>query len=217
MPDPFARLIPDARAFLAELAVHNSRDWFAGQKNRYDTTVKAPAQLLLDQVAYDLGRQTGVPLTPKLFRPQRDVRFSKDKTPYHTHLHMMWSIGGSGPKQPALFFGLSPDYVKIGGGIMGFDKTTLTGWRNAVDGPFGDQVHQVLDDLAMLGLAAAEPELKRIPAPFGKDTRHGDLLRRKSLTLWRDVPDARFGAPQAALSEVFTALAPMLALLDENL
>jgi len=216
MPDPFAHLIPDARAFLTELASDNSRDWFGDQKPRYDATLKAPALLLLDQVAHDLGRKGDVTLTPKLFRPQRDVRFSKDKTPYHLHLHMMWSVGPKGPWQPALFFGIAPDYVKVGGGIMGFAKDALTTWRAAVDGPFGDAMHQVLDDLAAKGLTADAPELKRIPAPFDKTHPHGDLLRRKSLTLWRDLPASQADAPQAALSKVFAALQPLFTLLHQN-
>lgn len=87
--DPFARLIPEARAFLSELATHNERNWFTEHKSRYETELKAPALLLLDQVAHDIGRKTGNPPKPKLFRPHRDVRFSKDKTPYTTYLHMM--------------------------------------------------------------------------------------------------------------------------------
>lgn len=93
MPDPFASLIPDARRFLGELFENNSRDWFAGQKSRYDADLKIPATLLLDQIAQDVGRATGATLTPKLFRAHRDVRFSKDKTPYHTHLHLLWATG----------------------------------------------------------------------------------------------------------------------------
>lgn len=96
MPDPFARLITDARTFLGELAQNNTRDWFAVHKARYDGTLKAPALLLLDQVAHDLGPQTTQGLGVKLFRPYRNVRFSRDKTPYHTHLHMMWTLGAKG-------------------------------------------------------------------------------------------------------------------------
>ncbi|MEO9779174.1 MAG: DUF2461 family protein [Sedimentitalea sp.] len=90
--DSFARLIPDARAFLGELAANNNRAWFTAHKNRYDSELKTPATLLVDQIAHDIGRDMGLTLTPKLFRPHRDVRFSNDKTPHHTHLHMLWSL-----------------------------------------------------------------------------------------------------------------------------
>ena len=65
MPDPFARLIADARGFRPELAQNNRRDWFACQKARYQQTFKAPALLLLDQVAHDLGRWSGQVLSSR--------------------------------------------------------------------------------------------------------------------------------------------------------
>ena len=210
MPDPFARLIPDARAFLGELAANNRRDWFAEHKARYESDLKAPALLLLDQVAHDLGRRSEQNLIPKLFRPHRDVRFSKDKTPYHTHLHMLWTIGAGTGQKPGLFLGISPGYVRLGGGIMGFDKPSLAGWRAAVDGPFGDSIQAILDDLASHGLMPEEPELKRVPPPYDKDHRHGGLLRRKGLAVWRDVPAVQFKNPQSALSDLFDTLQPML-------
>jgi len=217
MSDPFAQLIPDARAFLNKLVANNRRDWFSEHKAEYESGLKAPALLLLDQVAHDLGRRSGQTLTTKLFRPHRDVRFSKDKTPYHTHLHMVWTIPGGQEQNPGLFLGISPEYVRLGGGIMGFDKPVLERWRRAVDAGFGDAFQAVLDDLAMQGLTAGEPELKRVPAPFDKDHTHAALLRRKGLTVWCDLPPSQFTSPQSALTDTFTALQPMLERLQRAL
>jgi uncharacterized protein (TIGR02453 family) len=209
--DPFAALIPEARAFLSDLATHNNRDWFLEHKAQYDSTLKTPAILLLDQIAFDMRRQMGRSLTTKLFRPHRDVRFSKDKTPYHTHLHMMWSSGGSGP---ALFLGISPDYVRVGGGFMQFDKTTLPDWRTAVDGAFGSQLQGILADLAANGFTPDAPELKRIPAPFAKDHPQGDLLRRKGLAVWTDVAPSDWTSPLATLNQSFGQIAPLIDVLQ---
>jgi uncharacterized protein (TIGR02453 family) len=220
MVDTFANLIPDAQAFLVELSANNNRDWFNANKATYESTLKAPALLLIDQVAHDLGRQSGQVLRPKLFRPHRDVRFSKDKTPYHTHLHMLWKIGGTGEKtdrDPALFLGISPDYVRIGGGMMGFDKTTLPRWRALVDGDFGDHVQAELDTLAAQGLTPNDPPLKRVPSPFAKDHRHGALLRRKGLAVWGDLSAPQTKAPQLAMSELFQTLVPLMELMQDNL
>jgi len=217
MSDPFAQLIQDARAYLSELAVNNRRDWFSEHKAEYESGLKAPALLLLDQVAHDLGRKSGQALTTKLFRPNRDVRFSKDKTPYHTHLHMLWAIPGGKDQNPGLFLGISPEYVRLGGGIMGFGKPALERWRRAVDTRFGDAFQTILDDLAAQGLTAQEPDLKRVPAPFDKNHAHAALLRRKGLTVWRDLPPSQFRSPQSALAETFTALQPMLERLQQVL
>lgn len=75
-----ANLIEDAQSFLAELAQNNTRDWFAEHKIRYAMRLKRPAELLVAQVARWLEDREGQ-IRGKLFRPQRDVRFSKDKTP----------------------------------------------------------------------------------------------------------------------------------------
>lgn len=115
--DPFATLISDSRAFLNALADNNTKDWFNDNKPTYEAQLRAPALALLDTMAASLEKQSGQVPSTKLFRPHRDVRFSKDKTPYHLHLHMLWSTPPVG-----YFFGIGRDYLSVGGGIMGFDK-----------------------------------------------------------------------------------------------
>ncbi|MEM9551467.1 MAG: TIGR02453 family protein, partial [Pseudomonadota bacterium] len=183
MSDPFATLIPDARAFLSDLAANNTRDWFAAHKSQYESALKTPAAHLLDQIAADFARDHRETVKPKLFRPHRDVRFSKDKTPYHTHLHLLWQVVRDGAA-PGYFFGIAPDYVRIGGGMMGFDKPALTAFRTAVDGTAGDALKSILATASQSGLEAGDPELKRVPAPFDADHPRADLLRRKGLTVW---------------------------------
>lgn len=210
MSDPFAQLIPEARSFLSDLAAHNTRDWFADQKPRYDTTLKTPATHLMDQIKADLARDPGWSLNTKLFRPQRDVRFSKDKTPYHVHLHMLWSFAGDGGAQSGLFFGISPTYVRAGGGIMGFEKSALHNWRTAVDGSQGVEIAETLAALAKHGLVPGEPDLKRVPSPFDKEHPRGDLLRRKGLTVWTDMPQADWTDPVQTLTRIFRHLTPLM-------
>lgn len=205
---PPDRLIPDARAFLGELKNNNSRDWFTAQKARYDADLKAPALALLDQVAADLERQTGDKVETKLFRPHRDVRFSKDKTPYHEHLHMLWTTPGM-----AWFFGISPDYISAGGGRMGMQKETLDAFRARVDAA-GDGLQAELDALAAEGFRIGEPDLKRVPRPYDADHPHGALLRRKSMTAWMDFDQAP-PDPAKAVSAVFARLLPLRAWLAE--
>ena len=207
--ETFARLIPDARQFLTELAADNSRDWFLAQKSRYDRLLKHPSLLMLDQLAHDLGRQSNQPVRPKLFRPQRDIRFSKDKRPYTTHLHMMLSFGPETQPQPGLFLGVAPDYVRIGGGLMSFPPATLASWRSTMASGDGTEMASLLAGLAGQGLHAEPPELKRVPSPYGQDHPHGDLLRRKGLTVWKDVDPGDFATPLAAMTDSFNTLQPL--------
>lgn len=215
MTDPFAQLIPEAKIFLHELTTNNTRDWFTANKTRYQDQLKTPAMLLQEQLSADLAKPSGGRVSAKLFRPQRDIRFSKDKTPYHCHLHMLWQIKGR--LEFGLFLGISPDYCRIGGGVMGFDKTQLLNWRTAIDGAKGIEMAAQLDDLARLGFTAEEPDLKRVPSPYDKDHAQGELLRRKSLTVWRNLPNSDWSQPLSALNAGFASLMPLRELLSSCL
>ncbi|PSL21821.1 TIGR02453 family protein [Shimia abyssi] len=205
MTHDFDTLIPDARAFLRELSQNNTRDWFLANKNSYDTQLKAPALALLDILAATLETDTGQVPSTKLFRPHRDVRFSKDKTPYHTHLHMLWSTPPTG-----WFLGISADYVTVGAGVMGFDKSALTSWRAAVDHS-GETISQTLTALTEIGARLSDPELKRVPAPYAKEHPHADLLRRKSMTAWFDLSetDIQKGGLITRIKTAFSELSPL--------
>lgn len=206
--DPFASLVPEARAFLTKLESNNSRDWFQDNKAQYDTRLKNPALALLDVISADLGRMTAQPVTTKLFRPHRDVRFSKDKTPYHTHLHMLWTTP-AGASAQGWYFGISPSYISIGAGVMGFDKTALLNWRAAVD---QDATFATLvSDLTDKGARLSEPELKRVPAPYAKDHPRGDLLRHKGLSVWFDKSpqDIKKGGLTETIMTAFSDLLPV--------
>lgn len=209
-PDPFATLISDSRAFLSALADNNTKDWFGENKPTYEAQLKAPALALLDTVAASLGKQTGHVPSTKLFRPHRDVRFSKDKTPYHLHLHMLWSTPPVG-----YFFGIGREYISVGGGIMGFDKDRLTSWRTAVVGPKGTQIAAVLADLQSQGARMDAPELKRVPAPYDKDHPQVALLKRKSCTVWFDFEESALtkGGLVPQLETAFQNLQPLMQLL----
>ncbi|AFO88018.1 DUF2461 domain-containing protein [Phaeobacter inhibens] len=235
MSDITRQLIPDARAFLTELSETNTREWFQSQKARYEAELRHPAEALLQEVA-DYLRPHHPGLQGKIFRPQRDLRFSKDKTPYHTHLHLLWQL----PQHPGcgVFFGIDPDGARIGGGIMALKGATLSRWRDAVagqpltrayptaglaqvaghpnprDSGFADELAALMDILALKGFQPKAPELKRVPAPHGQSHPHADLLRRKSLTLWRAVDPVPPPDPVAAVCSAALVLAPLFTLLQ---
>ena len=176
----FSTLISDASGFLRSLALNNRRDWFHAHKTDYDTKLRDPAKALLEEMAPRLGALTGCPISTKLFRAHRDVRFSKDKTPYTTHLHMMWSVQSGTRQDPVLFFGINPSEVTVGTGMMDFNKDVLTDWRKMADLD-GDYLAGQIKSVTGKGYALWDPKLKRVPPPFDKDHAHGDLLRHKGL------------------------------------
>lgn len=84
----FSGFPPETFAFLADLARNNNKPWFDRNKDRYKEYVEAPAHAFMDALEWeleekfpDIGKTHG-----KLFRIYRDTRFSKDKTPYKTHI-----------------------------------------------------------------------------------------------------------------------------------
>ncbi|KHQ50492.1 MULTISPECIES: TIGR02453 family protein [Mameliella] len=211
MADPvdLDRLLPDARAFLSELADNNDRDWFRDNKARYDSQLKRPSEKLLARISAWLGETRGTPPRTKLFRPHRDVRFSEDKTPYHTHLHMMWSL----PDGRVWMLGISPDYATLGAGLMQFEPAQLDRWREAVASDRGADLAALV---AEAGWRVDPPSLQRVPAPYPADHPREDMLRCKGYVAWRDDLDEALAAdPAASIREVITEFAPLMDWLGE--
>ena len=184
----------------------NNRDWFQEHKKDYEQAVKNPGTAIGEEFAQALSGLAGSQLSHKLFRINRDIRFSKDKTPYNAHMHLSWGDGSG----PGFFFGVSPEYVTAGCGIMGLQKERLDAYRRAVDKD-GDKIAPEVSARLAEGYRMYEPELKRVPAPYDKDHPHEELLRRKSLALWldfeeNDVSKDRLMATYEALLPVYRFL-----------
>ncbi|RYG93030.1 DUF2461 domain-containing protein [Loktanella sp. IMCC34160] len=192
-------MIDTGRAFYTRLTENNTKEWWEANRQTYDTILKPAAEALLTELVGPLSNIAGAPVRPKLFRPHRDVRFSKDKTPYKPHLHMLWQVeDAQAPATPAYFFGLAPDYVIAGGGILAFDKPVLENWRKFVDLD-ADRVADIFGGLAKAGFTLREPALKKVPPPYPADHPQADLLRMKACVATRPlgvgpVPDAILSA-----------------------
>ena len=203
-PVDLNRLLPDARQFLAELAQNNDRAWFQAHKTRYDGQLKRPSEKLLARIAQWLRDSRAMSVRVKLFRPHRDARFTEDKTPYHTHLHMMWSL----PDGRAWVLGISPEYATAGAGLMRFDPAQQTRWRAALDTDRGPAL------TALLGRQTWRldpPELPQVPSPWPPDHPHAALLRRQGLVAWRDdLEEALSEDPETALKTAFAESTPLM-------
>lgn len=185
-------LSPDTVAFLTALRANNDRHWFEAHKDDYDAQLKQPGQAFAAALAAALESGTGEAHAWKIFRIHRDVRFSRDKTPYNSHLHISLSPNGDCENGgPVWMFGLDPDGLTLGAGIFAFSKPQLEAWRARVAGPEGQAVEQLLAELAQDGIRLSEPELKRVPAPYPAEHPRSHLLRHKGLTAWIDCGDAR--------------------------
>ncbi len=189
----FSGFSDETLAFLSGLKANNSRDWFDANRNTYEAAVKAPAKAFSDIMAGELERLTGTAQKPKIFRINRDIRFSKDKTPYNAHIHVSWTPREAGDAAPAFMFGLSTEYCTVGCGAFEFPGPVLERYRAAVAGPASGNPGRIIDDLVARGYRMGEPALKRLPAGFSADHPHAGLALHKGLALWHD-----FDAPEAA-------------------
>lgn len=211
----FAGFPRDAMPFLAALRDNNDRDWFAAHKATYEEAIRQPGEALVEALAPRLSAITGQPMSGKLFRVHRDVRFSKDKRPYNTHLHIAFlPASGAGPMAhgSGFYLGLEPDRLVLGAGSFEFGKMLDAYRTEAADGQAGAALSEILSGLSRDGYRLGDPELKRVPAPYLADHPRAELLRRKSVTAWRDVADrARIETPAMMdlAGETFARLTPL--------
>ena len=191
----------EARQFLVDLALNNERSWFQPRKAEYERLLKEPLEALIVELAAELEKRH-VPLRAdpqkSPFRIYRDTRFSKDKTPYKTHVaasfpwvgHGQATSVGESERHGGGYFHFSPEASYMGGGMWHPEPARLAAFRRAVDTE-PDKVRAALNDARFL--ARFEPvhgdSLKRIPQGYPADHPHADLLRLKDVTFGRELSD----------------------------
>jgi uncharacterized protein (TIGR02453 family) len=165
----FAGWSKPALQFFHGLKRDNSKAFFEAHRQVYEEQVRQPMEALLAEVERDLGPEVEV----KIFRLNRDLRFSPDKRPYKEHLGAYLSTAGAG--------GL---YVAIGSHEMAPDQ--LNRYRDAVAGKEGEKLARTVAALVTQGYQVTEPSFKRVPAGYAADHPRGDLLRCKGLMASRN-------------------------------
>ena len=193
MITPFDGFPAQSLRFLNDLQRHNERDWFNQNKQLYRDYIEQPAKAFAEELAQALSAISRKPMSFKLFRIYRDVRFSKDKTPYNTHIHMSFFCADDAAKscsaKPAFHFGLETDRLFCGCGYFTFSPELLVDYRETVaHSTHGKSLQTLIDSLTGCGFSLHEPELKRIPPGFDKDHPQAELLKRKGLVLWHEEP-----------------------------
>lgn len=206
MATTFAGFSPDALQFLADLAEHNDRAWFQPRKADYERLLKEPMEGLVAALNERFASR-GIPIDadPRraMFRIYRDIRFSKDKSPYKTHVSasLPWNEGRTGSDATAHHGGayvhIEPGHSYVGGGMWHPEKPRLDAFRRAiVDDP--DRVRLALEDpafLRRLGPLDSHDMLKRVPPGFPADHPMADQLRFKDLTFGRSLSDHEVVSP----------------------
>ena len=215
---------PEAVDFLAELAAHNDRAWFQPRKAEYERLLKEPLEALCAAVD-EAFRAHGVPLSAdpsrSPFRIYRDVRFSKDKSPYKTHVAASFPWAGDDRSRTEHvhasggYFHLEPGNVYVGGGVWHPDPAWLKRFRDRIDADAGSftAIVEAPAFVNAFGSVSDDGEsLKRVPAGYPADHPAADLLRKKNVTFGRRLNDAEAlsSALPDLLADAFATGTPLL-------
>jgi uncharacterized protein (TIGR02453 family) len=122
-------------AFFKELARNNNKEWFHANKKQYEEQVKVPFLSLLDTllpILTDWDDRILSDAKKAMFRINRDVRFSKDKTPYHTILKAGFSPNGKKSILPGYYLGIDATSIHVGGGLFTVRPPELALLRNHI-------------------------------------------------------------------------------------
>jgi len=172
----FAGFPEAALDFYDDLEVDNTKSFWQAHKAVYDEAVAAPMKALTADLEPEFG-------AAKIFRPYRDVRFAKDKSPYKTHQGAYVATGPS----TGYYVQIGAAGVMVGVGYYEASSARLAVIREAIsDDAHGTQLEGILAELEASGWNVGGETLKT--APRGYDVEHPRiaLLRHKSLTVGRE-------------------------------
>lgn len=194
-------------AFLRDLQANNTKEWFDANRDRYEAIWKGEAQDLIAALSGPMSQLDpplkAVPrLNGSLRRINRDVRFSKDKSPYSPRLHLVFWTGEHPNKSPGMHLVLHPDGIGYGAGAWGYEGAALKKIRDRImDKSERAKLLKAVETATAAGSGFEEPSLKNLPK--GYEHAKGDwthLLQRKGFVMrtmkrvkrpdWITTPDA---------------------------
>jgi uncharacterized protein (TIGR02453 family) len=174
---PFSGFPDEAFAFYEGLVADNSKAYWTDHRATYDACVKAPMEALLAQLEPEFGSAT-------FFRPYRDVRFAKDKTPYKEHAAAVVKDDPAG--KSALYVQLGPTGLYVGSGYFHTATDQARRLRAAIaEDRTGKALVTILGRLTGNGWEVYGERLKRLPKEHDPAHPRADLLHHKSLVAGR--------------------------------
>lgn len=215
---------PALFSFLRDLKRNNDRDWFSANKARYEEDVREPALAFIADFEPYLRKISPHlladprPVGGSLFRIHRDVRFSKDKSPYKTAVGIHFRHeSAKDAYAPGLYLHLEPGSVFAAGGIWHPDSETLAqireaivadqkGWKRAVGGKAFREQYRLEGD-----------SLKRAPAGYDPEHPQIEDLRRKDFIAVTTLSQAAVCKPglPAEYARISKPMVPLLRFLCE--
>lgn len=212
-------LEPQTLKFLSQLKKNNSKPWFDAHRAQYEAAridFSNFIQLVIDAVQKTDTTITGMMAKDCIFRINRDIRFSNDKTPYKSHFGA--SIKRSGRKSPfaGYYFHLEPGNSFIGGGLWQPEAPALKNMRQEIDYNW-DEFQSILREKNFKKIygdvyKGGDVSLSTMPKGYEKDNQAADYLRLKSFFAETKIEDAELTKATLHKKTVvtFEALQPLL-------
>jgi uncharacterized protein (TIGR02453 family) len=229
-PSRFTGFRPEAIQFLADLAQNNSREWFQPRKAEYERLLKEPLEALCVALDAEFGARA-IPLradpAKSPFRIYRDVRFSKDKSPYKTAAaaSFPWLDRDGGPAEGRShtenvhasggYFHLQPGEIFVGGGVWHPEPSWIAAFRHRVVDEY-DGFREIVEAPAFreaFGAVSDDGEsLKRVPTGFPPDHPAADILRKKNVTFGQRLSDDEALSPAlpSTIADAFAVAVPLM-------
>jgi len=175
MSDAFRGWSEEFQRFFIGLELDNSKRYFEANRNVYEKAVKGPMAALVESLADELG-------PGKIFRANRDIRFSKDKSPYKTNIAANVGMGEGGA-----YISLDARGLMVASGRYEMTPEQLAKYRRKVAAPAtGEPLAGITARLEKAGYQLGGEELKRVPAGWPQDHPRARLLRHKRLYAYRN-------------------------------
>jgi uncharacterized protein (TIGR02453 family) len=203
---------PSAFEWFAGLERDNSRTYFSATRDVYETDVRDALEAMFDELREEFGGEV------RMFRQNRDVRFSPDKSPYKTTTYGI--LQGARQARSGLYAQLSARGLYAGSGLHVMARDQLERFRGAIaDDRTGPALEQAVAHAQGAGLEVLGESLRTAPRGYPRDHPRIALLRRKALVAGRALPAADGIPRDAALQHVastWRGARPLNAWLDEH-
>ncbi len=182
--------------FLKDVAAHNDREWFAGNKGRYEEArgfFEEMVQVLIHRLAAFDGSVAHLAVKDCTYRFYRDTRFSEDKSPYKLHFGAYVSARGKKSWHGGYYLHLQPGRCLLAGGAWCLPSPILKAVRRSIVDE-ADEFRSIVEaaDFKAAFPVIGEARLKTLPKGFPKDFPYPDYLRPKDYSVCHAVPDDFF-------------------------
>lgn len=212
--------------FLGNLKQHNNKPWFDAHRKEYENA-KGDFENFVTKLIHELGKHDNsishLKAKDGMFRINRDIRFSKDKTPYKTNFGASINAEGKKSNKAGYYFHLEPGASFVGGGIWMPPAEHVNKIRQEIDYNFSDflkiiQNKKFIQTFGALSIEEGQA-LSRVPKGYEADNPAAEYLKLKSFVVFSPISDELLLQKDLVKATVnaFKLITPLLNFLNEAL